>query len=152
MYALTVNDLLLGLIALRSPWLKDFRISGLQNHIGLTHRPHSSSFLGLPYRILNMNPKKELLRGLWVVQLRRGMRASCNTKASTFPLPGPGGWRFCLERLFYDCSFWCNTRLWSFCGLQGLGHYRVSLGFTAWGLWHTRHTLFYETCLDPGMA
>ena len=31
-----------------------------------THRPHSSSFLGLPYRVLNMNPKKELLWGLWV--------------------------------------------------------------------------------------
>ena len=31
-----------------------------------THRPHSGSFLGLPYRILNMNPKKELLWGLWV--------------------------------------------------------------------------------------
>ena len=33
---------------------------------GLTHRPLSSSFLGLPYRILNINHKKELLRGLWV--------------------------------------------------------------------------------------
>ena len=33
-----------------------------------THVPLSSSFLGLPYRILNMNPKKELLRGLWVSQ------------------------------------------------------------------------------------
>ena len=32
-----------------------------------THRPQSSSFLGLPYRILNMNPKKELLWSLWVV-------------------------------------------------------------------------------------
>ena len=31
-----------------------------------THRPLSSSFLGLPYRILNMNHKKELLRRLWV--------------------------------------------------------------------------------------
>ena len=33
-----------------------------------TQRPQSSSFLGLPYsyRILNMNPKKELLWGLWV--------------------------------------------------------------------------------------
>ena len=31
-----------------------------------THRPQSSSFVGLPYRILNMNPKKELLWGLWV--------------------------------------------------------------------------------------
>ena len=26
----------------------------------------SSSFLGLPYRILYINPKKEVLRGLWV--------------------------------------------------------------------------------------
>ena len=33
---------------------------------GYTHRPLSSSFLGLPYRILNINRKKELLRGLWV--------------------------------------------------------------------------------------
>ena len=32
-----------------------------------THRPQSSSFLGLPYRILNMKPKKELLWGLWVL-------------------------------------------------------------------------------------
>ena len=32
-----------------------------------TQRPHSSSFLGVPYRILNMNPQKELLWSLWVV-------------------------------------------------------------------------------------
>ena len=31
-----------------------------------THRPLSSSFLGLPYRILKISHKKELLRGLWV--------------------------------------------------------------------------------------
>ena len=31
-----------------------------------TQRPQNSSFLGLPYRILYMNPKKELLWGLWV--------------------------------------------------------------------------------------
>ena len=31
-----------------------------------THRPLSSSFLGLPYRIPNINHKGELLRGLWV--------------------------------------------------------------------------------------
>ena len=35
-----------------------------------THRPHSSSFLGLPKKTLNMNPqKKKLLWGLW-----RGLR------------------------------------------------------------------------------
>ena len=33
----------------------------------ITQRPQSSSFLGLPYRILYMAPKKELLSGLWVV-------------------------------------------------------------------------------------
>ena len=38
-----------------------WRIMGLT-----THRPLSSSSLGLPYRILYINPKKELLRGLWV--------------------------------------------------------------------------------------
>ena len=31
-----------------------------------THRPLNSSFWGLPYRILNINRIKELLRGLWV--------------------------------------------------------------------------------------
>ena len=30
-----------------------------------THRLHSSSFLGLPYRILNANHKKEPLWSLW---------------------------------------------------------------------------------------
>ena len=34
--------------------------------LGFAHRPLSSSFWGLPQRILNMNHKKELLRGLWV--------------------------------------------------------------------------------------
>ena len=33
---------------------------------GTTHRLLNSSFLGLPYRILNMNHKKELLKSLWV--------------------------------------------------------------------------------------
>ena len=32
------------------------------------HRPLSSSLLGLPCRILNINHKKELLRGLTVIQ------------------------------------------------------------------------------------
>ena len=33
---------------------------------GITHRLLSSSFLGLLYKILYMNHKKELLRSLWV--------------------------------------------------------------------------------------
>ena len=33
---------------------------------GFTHGPLSSSFLGLPCRILNVNHRQELLRGLWV--------------------------------------------------------------------------------------
>ena len=55
-----------------------------RNPTTLSHRPLSSSFLGLPYRILDMNHKKELLRGLWVshelgirsevVEGRRGSR------------------------------------------------------------------------------
>ena len=35
-----------------------------------THSLLGSSFLGLPYRILNMNHKKELLRSLWVVYIK----------------------------------------------------------------------------------
>ena len=31
-----------------------------------THRLLSSSVLGLPYRIVNTKPEKELLRSLWV--------------------------------------------------------------------------------------
>ena len=45
-------------------------LSTARHVIGFTHRPRSSSFLGLPYRILNLNHKKELLRGLWV-ELKR---------------------------------------------------------------------------------
>ena len=33
-----------------------------------THRLQSSSFLGVPYRILNMHHKKELLWSLWVIR------------------------------------------------------------------------------------
>ena len=33
---------------------------------GVTHGPRSSSFWGLPYRILNISHNKELLRGLGV--------------------------------------------------------------------------------------
>ena len=33
-----------------------------------THRPLSSPFLGLPYRIQNIDHEKELLSGLWVVE------------------------------------------------------------------------------------
>ena len=45
----------------------------------VTQRLHSSSFWGLPYRILNMNPKKELLL-LWslrVMYLNKLKRAPC---------------------------------------------------------------------------
>ena len=35
-------------------------------YTGLTHRPLSSSFLWFIFRILQGNPKKDLLRGLWV--------------------------------------------------------------------------------------
>ena len=51
-------------------WLRGFctwacRGPGLRGS-GFTHRPLSSSFLGLPCRILNINHKKKLLRGLLV--------------------------------------------------------------------------------------
>ena len=45
------------------PWLQDPE-TGIA-----THRLLSSSFLGLPYKILNINHKKQLLRSLWVSPL-----------------------------------------------------------------------------------
>ena len=38
--------------------------------LGHTHGPLSSSFVGLPHRILYINHKKELLGGLWVGPIR----------------------------------------------------------------------------------
>ena len=43
----------------------------LTPRLKIAQKPHtqrllSGSFLGLPYRILNMNHKKELLRSLWI--------------------------------------------------------------------------------------
>ena len=40
-----------------------------------THRPQSSSFLGLPYRILNMNPKKGTTLGPMGSSVVRGLQA-----------------------------------------------------------------------------
>ena len=53
----------LGLSAAR---LQPFGLLGFVVSGNRTHGPLSSSFLGLPYRILNINHKEELLRGLWV--------------------------------------------------------------------------------------
>ena len=49
------------------PSLKQIKDAGKNSSSNSTHSPLGSSFWGLPYRILNINPKKELLRGLWVV-------------------------------------------------------------------------------------
>ena len=62
--------------------------------VGFTHRPLSSSFLELPYWILNINHKKELLRGLWVGFKVLG--SSWQSYASSGGR-GPGG-RGCLGR------------------------------------------------------
>ena len=42
-----------------------------------THRPRSNSFLGLPYRILNIIHRKELLKGPWVVYIDTGTLPEC---------------------------------------------------------------------------
>ena len=56
-----------------------------------THRPQSSSFLGLPYRIVNMNPKKELLWGLWVNTNRHTRAPSRLPGPATLGEDGAGG-------------------------------------------------------------
>ena len=47
-------------------WVGGNCVRRLGLRVGFTHRLLSSSFLGLPYRILNINHEKELLRSLWV--------------------------------------------------------------------------------------
>ena len=58
-----------GLDAEKAFWLPrvwGFGFKGSAFRVWVTQRPESSSFLGLPCRVLNINHKKELLRGLWV--------------------------------------------------------------------------------------
>ena len=58
-----------------------------------TYRPLSGSFLGLPYRILNISHKKELLRGLWVALPQGLWASSCKTldsKGSVVCKPSSG--------------------------------------------------------------
>ena len=47
------------------------------------HRTLSSSFLGLPSRILSINHKKELLRGLWVALWGRSDEHRLQCKSNT---------------------------------------------------------------------
>ena len=70
---LTLNNL--PFLGLRVPYY-EFLISVLKEgrFFRVAHRLHSSSFLGLAYRILNMHPKKELLcsrlGGSWILRSR----------------------------------------------------------------------------------
>ena len=65
-----------------------FRVQGLGRiEQTTTHRLLSSSFLGLPYRILNANHKKELLRSLWVISPPRDMSLKI-TARSQYQLDG----------------------------------------------------------------
>ena len=50
-----------------------------KRHLSSSHRPLSSSFWGLPYRILNINHKKELLRGLWVNSCNKALNPKPQT-------------------------------------------------------------------------
>ena len=68
-------------------------LRGASFHLGAyNHRPLSSSFLGLPDRILTVNHKTELLRGLWVTMERVGFWGTSEKKTqnplrSSTPLP-----------------------------------------------------------------
>ena len=55
-----------GFLSSEGPQCSEEGLNRVWGILQYTHRPQSSSFLGLPYRVLNMNPKKELLWGLWV--------------------------------------------------------------------------------------
>ena len=70
----------------RSLLLRFRAFLGRFGDLGLPKRPLSSSFLGLPYRILNTKRKKELLRGLWV-----GVHGCFVSVASGLPWLGAEG-------------------------------------------------------------
>ena len=59
-----------------------FRVIQTLDH---THRPQSSSFWGLPYRILNMNPKKELPWGPMGKRQTPEVTTAAGTKAQAAP-------------------------------------------------------------------
>ena len=48
---------------------KVIRVQVSPKTLAITQRPQSSSLLGVPHRIQNINPQKELLWGLWVEEL-----------------------------------------------------------------------------------
>ena len=56
----------LSCIVARSILRRSSLKSRLHDGLGFTHRPLSSSYWGLPYRVVNINHKLELLRCLWV--------------------------------------------------------------------------------------
>ena len=77
-----------------------------------THRPQSSSFLGLPCRILIMNPKKELLWGLWVhPNVLNPNQQNSYTPNPTEYFPDTGSCSFCVKRLITLCETARNPRL-----------------------------------------
>ena len=55
-------------------------------YLGYTHRLLSSSFLGLPYRIPNMNHKKELLGSLWVVAIGDSGSSISGASRAEYPM------------------------------------------------------------------
>ena len=60
-----------------------WRSPGVDLGLGSTHKPLSSSFLGLLFGILNINHKKELPRGLWVGCIGALSQQPCHKKLQT---------------------------------------------------------------------
>ena len=113
--------------------LLNFRVAGypafgaatLLHRDQVTHRPLSSSFLGLPYRILNLNHKKELLGAslyFWKpgLQLSGGMVWVCQKP------------RTCRFRRRIQAHLGSE-------GLKGLGIIASGLGFRVLGFWAWGH-------------
>ena len=66
------------------------------------HRPLSSSFLVLPYRVLSINQKKELLRGL-----RMGICTSVLTQDGSRRIVGMHSVAFLAPGLLVESAFPC---------------------------------------------
>ena len=71
-----------------------------------THRLLSSSFLGLPYRILNKSHTKELLRSLWVCIWTEPVYGSDKASAFLSVVLGKNSYRLDVKSSQTETDFW----------------------------------------------
>ena len=135
-------------------------LGGLYIRIDSTHRLHCSSFLGLPYRILNISHKKERLWSLWVttkelagrmlvpiptciLDLRKTLLNNFNRISGSIieevyrncaeilqVSKYSKAFGMCAREILAEVSLWPRSRL----GFRVLGFRALGVGFGVWGV------------------